>query len=127
MTAVTRRLFLMLTAAAVPLPLGAAPQSKRRSKDELQQQLKSAIVEAARNSHVELAGSGQTVINNWTRKGADRLLDEQSDANVARATANARLCGQTIGEAAAAAPDRKATGALILGVFQKICPLYPFC
>jgi hypothetical protein len=127
MTAVTRRLFLMLTAAAVPLRIVAAPQSKRRTKDELQQQLKSTIIDAARNSHVELADSGQTVVNNWTRKGADRLLDEQSDANVARATTNARLCGQMIGEAGAAAPDRKATGALILGVFQKICPLYPFC
>jgi hypothetical protein len=127
MPALTRRVFLLLTGATLPMSAVAAPQSKRRTKDELQQQLKSAIVETARSSHVELTDSGETVVNNWTRRGADRLVDQQSDANVARATANARVCGQMIGETAASTSDRKATGALILGIFQKICPLYPFC
>lgn len=120
----TRRAFLLLVCAA---PCRLAAQRQRLTKDQLQQQLKSAIFEPVRASKIDVAGSGQTVVNNWVRRGADRLVDEQSDGNIGSALANARRCGEAIAQTASAASDRKATGALILGVFQKLCPIYPFC
>jgi len=121
----TRRTFLFMVVCAVPGRLAA--QRQRLTKDQLQQQLKTAILEPVRASKIDVASSGDTIVNNWVRKGADRLVDEQSEGNLGSALANAQRCGEAIVQTAGATPDRKATGALILGVFQKLCPIYPFC
>ena len=110
------------------MTIAAAPQRRRRlTKEELQQELKASILESIRNSHVEIAESGLSTVDNWARKGADRLVNDQSDASFQLAGTNAEKCGKAIGEAARATPERTATRDLILAVFNKICPIYPFC
>lgn len=110
------------------MTIAAAPQRRRRlTKEELQQELKASILESIRKSHVEVAESGLSTVDNWARKGADRLATDQSDASFQLAGTNAERCGKAIGEAARATPDRTATRDLILAVFNKICPIYPFC
>ncbi len=116
----SRRAFLLTAFVAVP-------QRRRLTKTELQQQLKAAILEAVRDSNAEIAEAGLATIDNWSKRGADRLVTDQSEPSLKLAAANAQRCGKAIGDAARATPDHTATRDVILAVFGRLCPIYPFC